>query len=106
MHRVHRIDLTPAGLFRALSWRGVLLLAVSAAVGVTLLLLAGFVFLLILPIAVVGGLIARWMVGRPKPPQQRRPQDGIIEGRFEVVDIEQVQETPPHARRRGGTPWG
>jgi membrane protein implicated in regulation of membrane protease activity len=107
MRRVQYVDLTPGGLFRALSWRGLLALVVAATLAVTLLVVAGFVFLLILPVALVAGLVARWMMGRPQRSQQRRPADEVLEGRYEILDVKDEVEVRGSAHRGPrDNPWG
>lgn len=59
---------SPWGLLRLLGWRGIAALAAGAALVVTFALLAGAIFLIVFPVALGAGLVARWLAGRRAPP--------------------------------------
>ncbi|HMR32580.1 MAG TPA: hypothetical protein PKA13_13715 [Geminicoccaceae bacterium] len=92
------IDLRAAQ--RAGGWRMWLSLAVAGAAAAALLLVFGLVMLLLLPVFLVAAFVGRWWLGRElrKAAQARsQPPAGVIEGHYEVVDV----DAPV-----GGRGWG
>lgn len=77
-------------------WRAWLALAVGATLVVALMLVFGLLFLVLLPVFLVLGVVARWWLRRELrragPPDAARPP--LIEGSYDVV------EPPP------GRGWG
>jgi membrane protein implicated in regulation of membrane protease activity len=101
LERVRFVHLTPAGLLRQLTWRGVLALALGATLIVTLAVVAGVVFLVLLPIILVAGVVARLLAGRrqaERPAPTRRPE--VLEGSYEVVEVEERGPARPGDRWR------
>lgn len=92
---------SPAGLLRLLGWRGIAALAAGLTLAVVLVLLAGALFLLIFPIALAAGLVARWLAGRRADAVGARAESVSITVRDGMVEIEpeRVEILPP--RRRG-----
>lgn len=87
------------GLFQLLSWRGVLMLALAAALAIAIFVAAASVFLLVLPVALIVGLVARlFMGGKQQPPRAPQATSDLIEGQFEVVETS-AQPAP-------GAGWG
>jgi hypothetical protein len=88
-----RIEIRPLG------WRGMLGLGIAVTTAVALILTFGLIFLLLLPVILVAGLVARWWLGREL---RRAARDGhdraVIEAEYEVVEAEALE--PP----RGS--WG
>jgi hypothetical protein len=95
--RFERLD--SRSLFRQLGWRGIAALAVGTALLVATFLAAAGLFLILLPIFLVAGLVARFFLGRKRQaPQHYRPESpSVIEGRYEVVS--EPEPTP-------GRGWG
>jgi uncharacterized membrane protein len=87
-----RIEIRPLG------WREVLALAVAVTVVLALVLVFGLLFLLLLPVVLVAGLIARWWLGRELRKESRRAEQGTIEAEYEEIEIERIE--PP------GRGWG
>lgn len=87
-------------LFRLLSWRGVLVLGVAAALSIAIFIAAASVFLLVLPVVLVAGVVARLLAGSPaKRTPQRQGRPDLIEGQFEIVEPERLDQ-------HGTTGWG
>lgn len=91
---------SPTGLLLLLGWRGVAALAAGLSLAVVLVLLAGALFLLIFPIALAAGLLARWLAGGRSAPLGRGGAVRI-DTRDEVVEIEpgRVEVLPPRRPR-------
>ncbi|SNB52169.1 hypothetical protein SAMN07250955_101198 [Arboricoccus pini] len=86
-------------LFQLLSWRGVLMLALAAALAIAIFVAAASVFLLVLPVLLIVGLVARlFLGGKQKRPRARPASPELIEGQFEVIDSS--------AKPAAGTGWG
>jgi hypothetical protein len=89
---------------RALSWRTILTLAVVgailAAVLLATLVAAAGLFVLLLPVFVIGGLLGRFFVKR-EARRPQRPHDGVIEGHYEIV----ATETDYRESRGPGRGW-
>lgn len=90
---------SPSALLRLLGWRGVAALAAAGALVVTLAILAGAIFLIVFPIALVAGLVARWLAGR------RARDEEVEEIRIErwtrevEVEPDRVEILPPRRPR-------
>jgi hypothetical protein len=92
-HAYQRIEVRPLG------WREVLALAVAVTVVLALVLVFGLILLLLLPVVLVGGLIARWWLGRELKKAGRAGAGArVIETEYEVVEVEKIE--PP------GRGWG
>ncbi len=99
MFRAYRIDQDRVSLWRLVGWRGVVVIAVALAVLVALAIVATGLFLVLFPIFVIAGLVARFLAGRgQKRPLRRAP--GVLEGRYEVLDVEPAPGSGP------GRGWG
>jgi hypothetical protein len=72
------------GLLRALGWRGIAAVAAAAALVVAALVAAAGLFLILLPLFLLAGIVARLVWGRPRP--SRRTPPTVIEGSYEVVE--------------------
>lgn len=99
--RHERIVITagsPWSLVRLLGWRGLVALAAAAALVVTVVLVAGAVFLLVFPVALAGGLVARWLAGR----RETAEDAGTIRierwSRTVEVEPERIEILPPRRR--------
>jgi hypothetical protein len=98
-------------VFQLLGWRGLLTLAVGAALLVATLVAAASVFIVLLPVFLIAGLVARFVYGwrRHRRPAPTPSDPGIIEGRYEVVaegrarDAASARSDPYQPSRRG---WG
>ncbi len=88
---------SPFGLLRLLGWRGIVAVAAGAALAVTLVLLAGAIFLIVFPVALGAGLIARWLAGR----RPREAAELRIEcwSHQEEVGPERIEILPPRRSR-------
>jgi hypothetical protein len=88
MHRqgFQQIEIRPLG------WRGMLALALGVTAAVALVLTFGLIFLLLLPVVLVAGLVARWWLGRELR-KGARGRDGrkVIEAEYEVVEVEEIE---------------
>ena len=78
-------------MVRLQPWKVWLLAGIGGAIALTLAIVMAGLFLVLVPVELVGGLVARLLLGGkavPVPP--RRPSDAhdVIEGRYEVVDVE------------------
>lgn len=76
---------------RLLGWKGILVLAVAGALAVALMLAATGLFLILLPVFLVAGLVARFFAGRNtnrSRPQAERRRENVIDTHYEVVDVE------------------
>jgi hypothetical protein len=92
-HTYQRIEIRPLG------WREMLALAAAVTLVLALVLVFGLLFLLLLPVVLVAGLIARWWLGRElRKEAQGRARKGTIEAEYEVVEVERIE--PP------GRGWG
>ena len=72
-------------------WKLWLLAGVGGALAVTLAIAVAGLFLILVPLFLVGGLVAKLLLGsgngsvaRPAP---RTERPGVIEGRYEVLDV-------------------
>jgi hypothetical protein len=85
-------------LVRLQPWKVWLLAALGGALALALTVAVAGLFLVLVPLFLVGGLVARLLLGagRPKapppPPTAREP--GVIEGRYEVVDLRRDDRQP------------
>lgn len=88
-------DYRPRGfdirMVRLQPWKVWLLAGIGGAIALTLAIVMAGLFLVLVPVVLVGGLVARLLLGGkavPVPP--RRPSDAhdVIEGRYEVVDLQ------------------
>lgn len=88
---------SPWGLLRLLGWRGIAALAAGAALVLTLALLAGAIFLIVFPVALGAGLVARWLAGR----RREEAAEFRIErwSRTEEVEPERIEILPPRRPR-------
>ncbi len=103
MFRAYRIDQGRISLWQMVGWRGVVLLAVALAVFVALAIVATGLFLVLFPIFVIAGLVARFLAGRGQRRPLRRAPD-VLEGRYEVLDVDPAQE--PGQGPGPGRGWG
>lgn len=85
--RIRIVAGTPRALLGLLGWRGMLALAVGVSLAVALALVVGAVFLLVLPVALAAGVLARWLGGRG-----RDPLDGVD---FRIERVERTVEVEP-----------
>lgn len=97
--RITVVGGTPWALLRLLGWRGMLALAAGVSLAVALALVMGAVFLLVFPVALAAGVLARWLGGRG-----RDPLDAVdlrverVERTIEV-EPERVEILPPRRLR-------
>ncbi|MFO1036093.1 MAG: hypothetical protein U1E45_04540 [Geminicoccaceae bacterium] len=69
-------------------WKIWLFFAAAGAVGVALLVLAASVFLVAVPVLLGAGIVAKLLAGNRAPaPAGPTGRPGVIEGRYEVIDV-------------------
>jgi hypothetical protein len=90
MDQFERYRATQFRQIRLGGWRAVLLMAVAGAVALALVTIFGLLFLITLPILVVAGFIARWLllreIKRVARERRSRAPGGVIETDYEVVE--------------------
>ena len=69
-------------------WRVAVAAAVAIAVALALAILVSGLFLILLPVIVVGAIAAR-LFGRPVPPP---PRADVIEAEYEVIEEKRAEE--------------
>jgi hypothetical protein len=77
-------------------WKIWLLVAVGAGLAVTLTVVVAGMFLILVPLFVLGGLVAKLLLGGGRAPVAR-PSDGrpdVIEGNYEVLDVRRQRSQP------------
>jgi hypothetical protein len=84
-------------MFRLQPWKVWALAAVGAVLAVTVVVAMAGLLLILVPALLVGGLVARLLLGSgPKraapPPRPGRPE--VLEGRYEVIEVRRE----PHHR--------
>ncbi len=99
MYRAYRLDNRGLGLWQMLGWRGIAIVAVALALVVALAIAATGLFLVLLPIFLVAGLLGRFLAAREARPRPSHRPPEVLEGRFEVLDVE-----PPPPGRGWGRP--
>lgn len=84
-----------ARLIRLQPWKLWLLAAMGGALALTLAVVVAGMFLILVPLLVLGGFVARLLLRGSAAPASRRPSGtpDVIEGRYEVLD-------PPRDRTR------
>lgn len=89
---------SPWALLRLLGWRGIVALAAAAALVLTLAILAGAIFLIVFPVALAGGLVARWLAGRRRASEA---EELHVETWSREVEIEpdRIEVLPPRRSR-------
>lgn len=78
---------SPWRLLGLLGWRGLLALAAGVALALSVAVVVGAVFLLVLPVALAAGLLARWL--------GRRSSDPLDDAHLHVERIERAVEVEP-----------
>lgn len=91
-----RIGGLDARVVRLQPWKIWLLVAVGAGLAVTLTVVVAGMFLILVPLFVLGGLVAKLVLGgiRPTPPKERQGRAEVIEGRYEVLDVDRPASSP------------
>jgi hypothetical protein len=78
-------------MVRLQPWKVWALAAVGGALALAVMVAMAGLFLILVPVLLVGGLVARLLLGSPRarPPAPRDPaaRPDVIEGRYEVVDV-------------------
>ena len=71
-------------------WKVWLLVAVGAGLAVTLTLLVAGMFLILVPLFLIGGLVAKLVLGGSRAPaaKPRAGRPDVIEGHYEVVNVD------------------
>jgi membrane protein implicated in regulation of membrane protease activity len=97
--RITVVGGSPRALLGLLGWRGILALAAGLALTISLALVVGALFLLILPVVLAGGFLARWLGGRGG-----RPLGGAdlrVERVERTVEVgpERIEILPPRRPR-------
>ncbi len=84
-------------LVRLQPWKVWLLAAVGVGLAVTLAIVVAGVFLILVPVLLIGGLIAKLVLGGARPPVARPRASGrpeVIEGHYEVVATDRHRARP------------
>ena len=71
-------------------WKIWLLVAVGAGLAVTLTLLVAGMFLILVPLFLIGGLVAKLVLGTSRVPAAKPPagRPDVIEGHYEVLNVD------------------
>jgi hypothetical protein len=88
-------DRFPRGAFdvrmvRLPPWKVWLLVATGGALALALTLAVAGAMLVLVPMFLLGGLVAKLLLGggsRSRPPEPRAGRPDLIEGRYEVLDV-------------------
>lgn len=85
-----RIGGLDARVVRLQPWKVWLLVAIGAGLAVTLTVVVAGMFLILVPLFVLGGLVAKLVLGgsRPSAPKQHHGRPEVIEGHYEVLDAD------------------
>ena len=87
-------------LLRLLGWREIAAIAAGLTFALVLALLAGVLFLLIFPVALLAGLVMRWLAGRKAPPLDRPGAVRIERWEHEIeVHPDEIEILPPRRPR-------
>ena len=84
MRRIHTLETFTLRVGRAPSWQVAIVLVVACALALALALLVGGLFLILLPVVLVGGLAARFIARRAA--RTPRPDREVIEAEYEMID--------------------
>ena len=86
-------------MVRLQPWKVWLLAGVGGALALALAVAVAGLFLILVPLFLVGGLVARFLLRGSAAPMPRQPSSrpDVIEGRYEVVELREGDEH----RRRG-----
>lgn len=91
-----RIGGLDARVVRLQPWKVWLLVAVGAGLAVTLTVIVAGMFLILVPLFVLGGLLAKLLLGggRPSAPSRAHGRPEVIEGQYEVLEASRRQASP------------
>ncbi len=92
MQRIHAFETITLRAGRVPFWRVALVLIVACALALALALLVSGLFLILLPVIVVGAVALRFM-GR-RVAHTPRPGEEIIEAEYEVIEEKRAGEKP------------
>ncbi len=83
-----RIGGLEARVVRLQPWKVWLLVAIGAGLAVTLTVVVAGMFLILVPLFVIGGLVAKLLLsrGRPAAPTRTQGRPEVIEGQYEVLE--------------------
>ena len=82
MRRIHTLETITVRVGRAPFWRVALAVAIALAVALALAVLVSGLFLIVLPVVLVGAIAARFLGRRVAP----RPDSEVIEAEYEVIE--------------------
>lgn len=89
MHERFRRGSFDVRMVRLQPWKAWALAATGAVFVLTVLIAMASFLVILLPVALVGGLVAKLLLGtgtrRPSPPSRGQPE--VIEGRYEVIEV-------------------
>jgi hypothetical protein len=87
-----------ARVVRLQPWKVWLLAGVGGALALALAVAVAGLFLILVPLFLLGGVVARFLLRGSSAPMPRGPsgRPDVIEGRYEVVDLH--DEAPPRRR--------
>ncbi|MEK0083629.1 hypothetical protein [Benzoatithermus flavus] len=89
MHERFRRGSFDVRMVRLQPWKVWALAAVGAVFVLTVLIAMASLLVILVPVALVGGLVAKLLLGtstrRPAPAPRGRPD--VIEGRYEVIEV-------------------
>ena len=99
MRRIHTFETITLRAGRVPFWRVAIVLIVACALALALALLVSGLFLVLLPVIVVGGLALRFMGRHGTDAPRAGPQ--TIEAEYEVIDDRAGGGAPSDRGRRG-----
>jgi hypothetical protein len=82
-------------MVRLQPWKVWALAAVGAVFLLTVAVAMASLLVILVPVALVGGLVAKLLLGTTgsrRPASSPRGQPGLIEGHYEVVEVRRTQE--------------
>lgn len=82
-------------MIRLPTWKLWLLMAIGGAVALALVVAAAGLFLILLPVVLIGGFVARLLLSGSRPAARPRPggPPAVIEGHYEVVEVREERTT-------------
>jgi hypothetical protein len=87
----------PFRVVRLQPWKVWALAAVGGALALAVMVAVAGLFLILVPVVLIGGLVAKLLLGGTggrQPPRRSATGAEVIEGRYEVVDVRREPEGP------------